>query len=454
MRQRFYSNTIQSKFIQQLLTSTYLPICDTIREGDYAIKGYSYVYKNALLKCTESGCFGQTGVFKILNDKFYWNTYQNRNVQRFYARNSYYDSYTHEWLGKYLRCYRDVIGIDLMPFYNCFSGIYTSKFFLQDEEYSNVYVEEGVIRISTGIKKTVYQTQYDVFSQGSTEFNTKYNNEDDYKVIQVPVMLNRKYTIAIDCDTAVSIAPAFINNGQLVKPSIGGVQRDLTTLLIDNQDSEGHIQPQSVQYDSSSFIKPILYELKNNNQSLLEGSSGVETGLTQEQLLQRYQRYLYLLIQVPRNNESSIVVLEGDYTECSVDHIIDMSAVPGTYKADYRNIDGNMIINVEELTEEQLNKLLISKLSLLQFSDKVRYPFSDRLMEYLLLNVIDNQCIVGKDINNVQYSLGVDVGIAALDKGWTESLRYYALSQYKRYKKKLHLDNNGNIDKDVETIIS
>ena len=48
MRQKFFTSTIQGRFIKALLHNTYLPIYNTISYGDYVIKDFIYIYKKGL----------------------------------------------------------------------------------------------------------------------------------------------------------------------------------------------------------------------------------------------------------------------------------------------------------------------------------------------------------------------------------------------------------------------
>ena len=243
MKQKFFITTIQSKFIQNLITSIYLPIYDTIREGDYIVSGFNYINKNSIIQCTSSGYFGQTAKQIVDTNKYVWGNKYDKITQKYKSNTVYYSTDLHEYLGEYLRNYRDIHDINLMPFYNCFSGRYTSKFRLEDDVYSYTVGTGNDAVVNNVNKKTIYQNSYDVYAQGSASFNDKYINKEPYKVIQIPIKFNKKYTIAIDCDSEVSIAPAFIANGRLINPIIGGSQRNLTEMLINNvYDNIPHIQ--------------------------------------------------------------------------------------------------------------------------------------------------------------------------------------------------------------------
>lgn len=328
MRQRFFTSTAQTRLIKNILANTPIPIYDTVRPGDYIIKNCKYIYNITLIKCVKSGTLEGTGEFISLDYTFYWGVDKLNHTERLKDATGFYDSQVHEWLGRYLRAYRDMVGVNLMPFYNCFSGVYTSRFTLNTATYVNSYQKTRSASLPViGTKVTVYEAaqSYDTYSQGSDTFNEKYVEQDAYKILQIPIKLNRTYTIAVDCDSTVRIAPAFINHGHLVKVKIGTSELSLTDIVIDNVDDQGLINPISVEKTNTTFLNPFTIFINNKNQSTVEGITVEEDiGLTYEQLLQRYEKYLYLLIQLPRDNNSSIVVLEGDYTNLNTDKIFSL----------------------------------------------------------------------------------------------------------------------------------
>ena len=326
MRQRYFTSTAQTRLIKNILANTPIPIYDTVRPGDYIIKNCKYIYNISLIRCVKSGTLEGTGEFITLDYTFYWGVDKLNHTERLKDATGFYDSKVHEWLGRYLRAYRDMVGVNLMPFYNCFSGVYTSRFKLIPTTFVNSYGESNII----GTKITVYEAEqsYDTYSQGSESFNSAYVEQSPYKILQIPIKLNRTYTIAVDCDSTVRVAPAFISHGHLTKVKVGTTEISLTDIVINNDDEQGISYPISLEKTNTTFLKPFTITINNKNQSIISGISTKENiGITYEQLLQRYEKYLYLLIQLPNDNESSVVVLEGDYTDISREKIFSLENV-------------------------------------------------------------------------------------------------------------------------------
>lgn len=421
MRQKFFTNTIQSKFIKNLLLNTSIPIINSVRDGDYIINGYTYLYNYYLIKCTKSGTLGATDSsllpeFKTSNNNFMFGQSYTKYTYTYNSNSLAYDSDTHKYLGDYLRFYRDIFKIDLMPFYNCFNGVYTSKFYID--------TKNNVIK----------QNFYDSYSQGSEEFNDKYYNKDIYKIALVPIKFNKKYTIALDCDSLVSIAPCFINKGQLLKINYGSAKIDFTY-------EYNKLYNSITNFINLKFHSPESIIIENNLQTLVNTQfrddgmalTGDSATLTLEQLFQRYEQYLYLMIQLPIDNISSIVVLEGDY-------------------ADRR---GKQIFNIEYIDyidDDTLNDLCLSDLSLLNFNDNTRYPFADRLIEYLLWNTIDNNDDISENTVRIQNLIGTDFSVHP--KGhFDKFLRARLFSTFRDSKRYTNIDINGFVDKDIESYL-
>ena len=116
--QKFFTNSIESKFIKALLYNTDIPMIDCVVDNDFIFSGYYYIYKNYLILCTETGNLSNN--FKIINN-FYFKDKKDNITEKYINKYQYYDSETHLYLGKYLRYLKAEKGIDLMPFYNCFN---------------------------------------------------------------------------------------------------------------------------------------------------------------------------------------------------------------------------------------------------------------------------------------------------------------------------------------------
>jgi hypothetical protein len=99
---------------------------------------------------------------------------------------------------------------------------------------------------------------------------------------------------------------------------------------------------------------------------------------------------------VPSTNNSSIVVLEGDYTSyenyTQISTEGNISLLP----------NGELALPEDGVGKITEHKSFNPKLSLLEFNSQTTFAFSDRLIEYLLLNVIYPGDALYENIERIQ----------------------------------------------------
>lgn len=387
MFQKFYTDTLGSRFIKSLLAQTPIPVFDSVTEGDLLTTGCYYVYRDFIIHCVESGLLHTNARDTLMpsnmvyparseisssSARFYVVAYTdeyNRQYCSAYRSNvNHYDSQTHYHLGRYLRYLNTTKNINLMPYYNCFNGTY-----FPDLE---LYVDEGKVKI-------------------------KRVSKQHYKIVGIPVLFGHSYTIALDCPTQILLRACIHDDSGYVEelPGLQNTFQDTARVL-------GHC----------SFHNPVT----------------ISVGMSESKYAMQ-ERNLYLIIQLPLNNTSSIVVLEN-YTK-----------------------PAKVVCN-----ENSVKQATLLNPSLLSINTHSPVAFSNRIIEYLLGNVISSSDPHSKDIIKVQqalsninanYKTGLKQGIYRWGV-WDNNiatlihdlLEQTAEDQYS-------CDHDGNINKDVEQIL-
>lgn len=406
MQQKFNTNTIVSKFIKALLANTYIPLIPIWKPGRNLIKGSKYIAQGYIIEAKQSydssTDFNEvTGNWNL--NSIYNSTYFNilepfiedkfyRNITTNYISNtSIYDSNTHKYLGEYLRMVRDLHNLDLMPYYNCWDGSFSDK-----------------LRIKN-IVVTANQSTAEVVNTNTVN--------DGYKTLIIPIKCNQDYTIYINSNSPVYIASIFYNDDIILSPNVYGVNR--------------------INY--STYNKPFLYNIKIN-----ENNIGKDV---------YYKNHLKLLIQVPLNNISKVVVLEGNYIDTTLLINNGFNELPKMYFGK----------NIDELSDYDVSKYFKTYSSLLRNVTDDVFAFSNRLIEYLLLNVIDlNDNITDnikriqeyassytcKNLNKQWYTIPYIKGV------WTDNLRQFLYTLVTTLTtNNVTIDISGYVDKDTATII-
>lgn len=454
--EKFNNTTVFTGYLKQLLHNYNLPKCKvyTKRLADYRKangKESDEVFETITVRTDASGATiypnalhyvpyikdgklqeyvdGEWVPVGIRNKNFAHEHYYFENKKLLNATknlkitNNTYDSYTHEYLGEYLRFQRDYNGLDLMPLYNCFSNRACDKLDLK----------------------------WSVVSQGAGDaeridiaFNTK---DSKYKIYMVPVKLFQKYTIAIDSTEPVEMCCGMYGLYQNDNP----IFREIP---IKTYQKERH----------AFFSQPFIYDKLMSINSL---------GVDKNELAQN-EDSLKLFIKVPYLNDSTIVILEGDYrgwndsnASCGVAKFEDGS--PAT-------LDNSVAINFENLPEDADIELK-TPLQLLCFNTKKQHPFADRLVEYLVGNAITHTDEIGNDVKRVQKVIenathstnngrdktrGDEVYtyryVPSIPGFWDNQLRYavydYMTSNARTNTLFISHDTLGYVDKDAEKYVS
>lgn len=414
-----------SRFIKNLLSKETIPLLDCVTDGDIVLGGCLYIYKHFVIKCLTSGklyisqtdelfpseniypsvvLFPGSGenpaTFKVV--AYYNESSAKKFSYHYYSTEHWYDSDTHKHLGNYLRYLRDYKQIDLMPFYNCFNAHEIGDVYLNSSTTSLLYPANNLFpdySLYPGIlRTTTHDSSKDTYTLG-------YN--DAYRVVSVPIKFGKRYTIALECPGTVQLRSVIYNESGMVR--IPNTENQYYSDLI----TDSHRV-----FNYTRFHEPFVYSIETDDKRLYDR-----------------QKDLQLLIQMPVSNVSSLVVLEGDYTNVSV---------------------------VKTNTNSVRSYTLHKNLSLLRMNTRETYAFSDRLIEYLLDNVITHNDEFPTNVSSVQQAVrGLDeIYRAAVDGNrvsygvWDDAIRSAVIRIIEKYEDDIYFqDQDGFINKDVEDLL-
>lgn len=420
MFQKFYTDTIVGRFIKHLLSVENIPLLNVVQDGDVLIKDCLYIYRNLVIQCAETGKLAvnqfdklypsdnlypsvvlfpdkgeKSAKFKVVS---YYSSKKDRRYNYSYmSTENYYDSKTHQYLGEYLRYIRNSIGLDLLPFYNCNSQQYIE----------NIRLRKDSAKVTLYPGDNLYPSEFlhPGYNVSTISTYEKIESSGNYKVLSIPIKFNKTYTVAVECNTDVVLRSVILSSdNHLIKNTKGD------SYLSDKLES-------SYMYKASTrFDQPFVYNVSTTDKNLYS-----------------HEKNLRLLLQLPLSNKSSVVVLEGNYTQLD-------------------------ILHTDKNSTRTYNTL--KNLSLLQSNTFESYAFSDRLVEYLLLNVICKNEELTENISRSQNALKeIDEEYSKIyskncsDGVWDD----YMFNATQRFieecsKDYYLLDQDGNINKDIESL--
>lgn len=332
------------------------------------------------------------------------------------SNTSTYDADTHYHLGQYLRQLRGLHGIDLMPYYNCWDGSRTDKY-----------------RITTSIDEQLIP--HTVLTDSVST--------DGYKLLTVPVKLNQQYTLYLNSDTPIKYGFAYYDGTNVISSSDDNI-------LVGNDRV----------INSSTYSEPILIKSPELDDIYRTYPISINN--------ERYylEDYLTLFLQVPADNSTSIVVLEGNYclNKLIKPQLIKLSNGAHAEDSDITTEITKVVKFIGNSTDNTLdvNNLITSPSSLTINGVPTTYLFNDRLVEYLLYNVVthidplyknivyaqrDTSTQLCKNVNGLNYE-------NPIYGEYDSNYRYFIYRLVtETIKNPSLIDINGFIDKDSEKVV-
>ena len=320
-------------------------------------------------------------------------------------QNNVYDSYTHEYLGDYLRFQRDYRNINLMPLYNCFSNTLCPRLSISFD-----VVEDVIDSTTNKVTKKGYVAKFDT-------------RETSYKIYMIPIKLFQKYTIAIDCFTDVEVCCGFYGKYQYGS-AYDAIAEDTYRC-----------------FNSMLFNKPVLYDPTAGLKKYLDPRHPLE--------IAQHETDLKLFIKLPISNKSSIVILEGDYTEYTPSTIIKHSS---TNDDNFMVVNNHTQVNFDGDLDESI-KHLVTPLQLLAQNTGISYPFADRLIEYLVGNAVTPVDDISDNIKRAKKVINAKTNALHDDEGVWEEIMQLILYNYasNNFNARVNHDILGYVDKDTES---
>lgn len=447
--QRFYTNTNVSKFIKGLVAKTSIPMIDFANNTSTYVTNALYIKDGYIQKYLGDGKWDRLEPYTI--GKHY-----DGITTKFTSETGSYDSDTHYYLGQFLRMIKGFYGLNLMPFYNCYNNKYindikiTEKvtkgpiYYITDSPGGSADVGDLLGDGSGSLE--AYRIINRTYDYSMITNPALYN--DDYQTILVPIKFFKTYTVALDCPAPYYIMPIIYGNKGVA-------------VFGKNNLIKKYCQNRIIKKSSSMFTMPYTFcadaftgeETEDLSDIIFNDVSDKELkAKIATQKIYSYEKFLYLLIQIPSNIKTTITVLEGDFTHLANDNKFINDKPDEEFIRKYPN--------------ENPEDIFISKLTLLTRNDGNSYAFSNRLMEYLLLGVISPYDDISANVKRIQkYAMSrTNAEVNNTQKYspsefiygvWGNDLQAYLYnlvinSEYLSTK----LDIVGFADKDVEKIIT